>query len=124
MIDGRFGAKYTVSRWDVINDPFYFEYIKRELIHRCGEYLLPQIVDSDKFHVVKLNMYRDDNPDSIDFYLRGVHQLAQEVNVRIPVIDNVVLPPTVRECCQWCGNVLSLDERGGCGACGGWPKNG
>lgn len=126
MEEGSFGSVFSADRYTLEQDPKYFEYIKERLTFECGRYLVPSIIDSGKHHVVKLDMYRVDNPafDKIDFYIKGSHFYAKTHSIYIPVMEEFSLPATAKPCCRWCGNVLTLDSRGGCSACGGWVKNG
>ena len=117
-----FGAKTSVSMYQMKVDNNCFTYVKEKLIRECGQFLLPTIIDSGKHHVLKIDMYRDDNMDTVDFYLKGVHTIAQYQDVVIPQMSELEIPLSAKPCCQWCGNVLSFDKRGGCSACGGWPK--
>ncbi|MHA2246904.1 MAG: hypothetical protein ACXADY_18310 [Candidatus Hodarchaeales archaeon] len=121
-IEGNFGAKISCSKFVLEKDSEYFKRIKQELMHQCGQFLIPQIIDSGEFHVINMNLYRDESLDTMTFYLRGTHSLAQRKYVVYPEMLDIELPITARECCQWCGNVLCFDKQGGCSACGGNPS--
>jgi len=120
-----FGATMKVAR-TFLRGPEQFAVVRERLYKQIGDHIIPTIIDSGKHHVLKIDMLRDedvyDELDMTTFFIRGTHTIAREQHVTIPVMDEFVIPETARECCQWCGNYLVSDKRGGCSACGGWPK--
>ena len=125
MNDGTFAAQVRVSRDMIVhaeNTDFFENYVKRKLYAQLSDVLIPGIVDSGKFHVLKAEILRQDDYDTINYYLKVRHSVAREQNISIPVFEDTIIPASAKPCCQWCGNELRLDKRGGCSACGGWPK--
>ena len=125
MENGIFAAQVKVSRSMLIqadNTDFFERYVKRNLYAQASDLLIPGIVDSGKHHVLKAEIFRQDEMDTINFYLKIHHSIAKEQHIILPVLDDII-PASAKPCCQWCGNELNLDKRGGCSACGGWPKS-
>ena len=121
MNDDVFGSAIMVSA-EHIKD---FEVqVKDELIRQVIPFVTRKILDSGHYHIVKMDMFREDSPFnvSVKFFLRGYLATAQDKMVVIPKID-YGLPETAKPCCMWCGSVLSLDKRGCCDTCGAPPAD-
>jgi hypothetical protein len=119
--EGTYGVQYMVSRYAVDSIPW--EYIKRQLDEIMLRDVFAPMIGDGLYHVIKADYLKDDNYpiDAIIYYAKIHHTIAQIQNIVIPSMVNI--PETARFICRWCGNVLKLDKRGGCMACGAPPGN-
>lgn len=118
-----------------------WEYIKKELIWRVSSQLVPAMLDSGYYHVVKLEMGSSPCYDNehwyrgphTEYFIRGRLSIAREERLIIPRLEPVLdvvwegQQRKIDRVCLHCGNKLIHDARGGCSGCGapnGGYKNG
>ena len=118
--DGVFGIKQSVSREILDAYPQYFQEVRRKFSHELTKNIVEPIIDDGLYHVIKADIMRDETPISVDFYMRLSHSIAKIRHYEIPEFNQLSarIPETAKLACRYCGNVLTLDKRGGCSACG------
>lgn len=119
--DGVYGIKYRCST-EMLEQPHAFEAVKGRLSEEFFKNIILPTIGDKKYHVIKSDILRDNNlmfPGTVDFYLKISHSVAEIQHIVLAQLDPI--PETARVVCRWCGNVLGLDKRGGCKACGAPP---
>jgi hypothetical protein len=121
--DGRFGICCRVSQYALETTPECWKQARREMMYEFFNKLIEPIADDGAHHVFKVDTLREDDPStmSVNYYLSIRHSIAQVQNIIMANFSSI--PPTAVRACHWCGNVLALDKRGGCKACGGPAGN-
>jgi hypothetical protein len=118
--DGTFAVCHSVSRELAESHPEYFQHVRRDFSRQLTEHFVEPMIDDGLYHVIRADIMRDETFDAINFYLRVHHSVAQVRHVEFMQMDAqpVRIPETAKLACRYCGNVLNLDARGGCSACG------
>ena len=111
-----------ISRTMVENYGDWWEHARHQLINQYMGEIFPEMIGDDKYHVMKFDYYRREcvGLDEIEIVLTCHHAIANQERIIIPVFDEFEFTSQgFKKTCSHCGNVLTLDYRGGCVACGG-----
>ncbi len=127
ILDGEFIASFKVPE----RSKYPWEHVKHHLIREMQDKLIPAMLDSGNYHVVKLDMgsrksYDDKRYEFFtEYFITARCSIAREERwVVMPILEpsyevvRGIEKIKVDRVCLGCGNKLSLDYRGGCVACG------
>lgn len=125
-------ASYRVPKEMITKDPGAWERIKYQLMSHYMRDYLPAMIGDGNHHIMKFDYavlpcvdfgYTDDF--MVEYRLYCLHSIADTQHITIPVVsfEQELLKEGAKRACRWCGNVLVLDKRGGCSACGGWVED-
>jgi hypothetical protein len=116
MMGEQYGIKLTFSRLEMASIPW--SVIKRRMDIKVFDEFFAPLVGDGIYHVIRSQYRREERLeiDATEYYLVIDHALA---NVQqITIAEMVEIPKKAVPVCSACGNVLFLDKRGGCKACG------
>ena len=110
-------SKHVEMPWDEI---------KKLLVYEMMNTIIQPMIDSGNYYAVKFDMVKRDSFDQFqDYYdeyaIIGRLSIAQEQRVIFPRMEYLEVEyhgQKFSRICNFCGNALMLDRRGGCNACG------
>lgn len=126
----RLDGEFIVSRLVPIDSRMPWEYIKEGLIHEASLKIIPPMIDSGLYHVIKIEMGSRPSQDSFyrlatEYFIIASLSMAVEQKIRfLPVVDMELSfrdgekEVKIDRVCLHCGNKLNFNSRGGCMACG------
>jgi hypothetical protein len=114
-----------VSR-HMLEKPGMWEHVRQVLMSQYMRDFLPEMIGDGHHHVMKFDYAIIDDRfgfEGVEYRLYCRHSIAEVERVRIATFEEELRKENAKPACRWCGNILVLDKRGGCSACGGWVED-